>query len=1035
MGSCPYCKKGGDLKKKELFIPQYDEDIALENTNKNRTMTKLIRKNLSKKMFYHKLTTEKIIRGKSKKIFHSMILKKTPNNLLKFKRNISLNIFHHELKKTKSLENFFFPNLKMHETYKEEYSKTQNFIRNRTSIKRYKTTIKLNNNNKNNFIKTTNPINEYSIEEEINEDEKSINYEFSEQIISSNEEINISKILSHYYLFYKIKKETLNYLMRELKEFQIDEKSSIFFKGDVGSCIFIIKNGKVEINSKEKKLFLYEGNIFGEFALIKENNKRNYNATASSDLNFYIIDINSFIEISREILSKNSFNCIIFSYFDLDIIENLEYLVTHLYFKKGNVIEDLNCLFEILNGELILIDDKGNEINNYKSGDYFDLIKSFEDNNEDILEYNNIFNHNLNYQLIAKEDTSCNVFHAFSFIEVFGIDFKKEIMFNFLKNTLSKELILDEMIDKNYEKIFPIFKFKEYKKGDLIYDLEKENNNIKRKYKKICIIISGIAIKKTLNKNTKNITFFPGDIIGMEFFFGENPLNISVNSNQLITYECYYEDFLENIFIGEINLRQFIFNIKKIYLFHQITGFELFRFIKKLKIEKFKKNDIIINKGDLVQKVYYIIKGKTKFKVDDLTYKEYYEGNSFGEIFVLNEKNAQSEIKCSSDELLLYSLDKNNFYELLSNSNINNLIKEKLCLEDIELFPSKLFYISTLYNGKNSKIYLVHNKIYFYVIKAIYVDYQNRKNAKNKISCCIINEKKASKRLDHPFIISYVKTLRNNHWCFFVEEYINGISLAEYIEMNKNYKNINLIKFYAASLFLILDNLKSRGIIHRDIKLENIIINEKGYIKLIDFSCSKRIKNNKTKTLIGTPFYIAPEILNGKEYSYSCDYWSVGIILFYLYYGEFPFGKNALNIDTVYKEILNKNIDYQENESKNNLFFKQFIEKILEKDEKKRICNFKDICKLEFFKNFNFKMLKRRKLEPPFYPLIVKLNEENILNNISSPFLNFIQKEKIENKKKNDKIRFEKDVIINIEEINKNNNNLNKEAKSWFDNF
>ena len=101
MGSCPYCKKGGDLKKKELFIPQYNEDIALENTNKNRTMTKLIRKNLSKKMFYHKLTTEKIIRGKSKKIFHSMILKKTPNNLLKFTRNISLNIFHHELKKQK----------------------------------------------------------------------------------------------------------------------------------------------------------------------------------------------------------------------------------------------------------------------------------------------------------------------------------------------------------------------------------------------------------------------------------------------------------------------------------------------------------------------------------------------------------------------------------------------------------------------------------------------------------------------------------------------------------------------------------------------------------------------------------------------------------------------------------------------------------------------------------------------------------------------------------------------------------------------
>ena len=590
MGSCPYCKKGGDLKKKELFIPQYDEDIALENTNKNRTMTKLIRKNLSKKMFYHKLTTEKIIRGKSKKIFHSMILKKTPNNLLKFKRNISLNIFHHELKKTKSLENFFFPNLKMHETYKEEYSKTQNFIRNQTSLKRYKT-IKLNNNNKNNFIKTTNPINEYSIEEEINEDEKSINYELSEQIISSNEEINISNILSHHYLFHKIKKEALTFLINELKEFQIEEKTSIFYKGDEGSCIFIIKNGNVEINYlSKKKLILSEGNVFGELALINYNITRNYDAIAATDLNFYIIDINSFSEVSREILSKNAFNCVIFSYFNFDIIENLEYLASHLYFKKGHTIENLNCLFEILNGELSLIDEKGNEIDNYKSGDYFDLKKSFEDNNEEILEYNNIFQHNLNYKLIAKEDTSCNIFPAFAFIEIFGPNFKKEIMFNFLKASLSKEAIFEEMIGKNYDKIYPIFKFNEYKRGELIYDIEKENKNIKKKYKKICIVLSGIAIKKTgLKKFSKNITVFPGDIVGMEFPFGENPLNILVNTNRLITYECYYEDFLENIPIADTNLRNFVFNIKKIYLFHQITGFELFRLIKKLKTENFKK--------------------------------------------------------------------------------------------------------------------------------------------------------------------------------------------------------------------------------------------------------------------------------------------------------------------------------------------------------------------------------------------------------------------------------------------------------------
>ena len=614
MGSCPICKIGGDIKKNELFVPQFDGDIILDNANKNRKMTKLIRKKLSKMNNFHRLTTEKIIRAKNLKNCQSVILKKTPNNLLKYKRNISFNFFQNELKKTKSVDNPYYYNLNINEIYNKENTKNQSFIMSETTLKRFKTTIKLNNKNNLNSINITNPINELSIEEDQNEDEKSIKYEFSEQIISSNEEINISNILSHHYLFHKIKKEALTFLINELKEFQIEEKTSIFYKGDEGSCIFIIKNGNVEINYlSKKKLILSEGNVFGELALINYNITRNYDAIAATDLNFYIIDINSFSEVSREILSKNAFNCVIFSYFNFDIIENLEYLASHLYFKKGHTIENLNCLFEILNGELSLIDEKGNEIDNYKSGDYFDLKKSFEDNNEEILEYNNIFQHNLNYKLIAKEDTSCNVFHAFSFIEVFGIDFKKEIMFNFLKNTLSKELILDEMIDKNYEKIFPIFKYKEYKKGELIYDLEKENNNIKRKYKKICIIISGIAIKKTLNKSTKNITFFPGDIIGMEFFFGEKPLNISVNTNKLITYECYYEDFLENIPIADTNLRNFVFNIKKIYLFHQITGFELFKLIKKLKTENFKKIKftffiflkLIINFNIFINKIFF----------------------------------------------------------------------------------------------------------------------------------------------------------------------------------------------------------------------------------------------------------------------------------------------------------------------------------------------------------------------------------------------------------------------------------------------
>lgn len=99
--------------------------------------------------------------------------------------------------------------------------------------------------------------------------------------------------------------------------------------------------------------------------------------------------------------------------------------------------------------------------------------------------------------------------------------------------------------------------------------------------------------------------------------------------------------------------------------------------------------------------------------------------------------------------------------------------------------------------------------------------------------------------------------------------------------------------------------MHKKNIVHRDIKPSNIMVNSNGYLKLIDFGTGKII-NDFTHTIIGTPHYIAPEILLGKGYSFSCDYWSVGICMFEIFYGFYPFGDSASDILEVYKEILHK---------------------------------------------------------------------------------------------------------------------------------
>ena len=1019
MGSFPICSKGimccsgggVSVPKSDLFVPQISIKISKKKTQKKVKSLKTYTIN-KKSPLLGRMTTERFIYNKA-------ILKNslTMKSQLKLKDRIKINKHPLNRMQTQSFTNHAKNDLNLLNFDKYRTMKTK--------FNQANLDIKPKENNSNTADKNSN---------------LNLKYEVNEHLLDSIEEMNLINNLLYHYLFHKTSKDHLQYIINELKEFEIEAGSVIFYEGDEGNCLFIIKKGQVELTTgdSKKKIILEDGNIFGELALVQDDIKRAYNATAITDLSFYSLDKESFLEIQESFIHSNPFDFNLFKYISEEEKINLELLATSLEFKKNQVITNLDGLFWIKSGSISLLDLNDKEKDTYGPNEFIGIEKLSENKGleEQIkscksIKIIEIMKDKIESKIIANEDVICTVIPDFAFIEVFGIDYKLKLYNCFFKETICLNKAFQIIFDCNKTNdIIQIFNLKEYKKKEYITNNEKFS-------KKIVIIIEGQAHTEDSSGNIK-IMVTAGQIIGEELFYNIEQKNYVVESNHLIALECYWDLFLEKTEMFGRSINKIIDDLTSIYFFNGLNISKLIEISNNITKITHEKDYKVIQKGDKVEDIYFIIEGTVKFIEDEHTFKEYHKGCSFGEIFVFNGKPAQGEIIVYSQKCTLYKMKKQYFFELLTDIELNKKTKRKLCLEDMELFPSSLYYLTTLHKGSTSNIYLIHNKIWVYVMKAIYIqNYYQASTFEGKIIPNVLNEKSASKVLDNPFLIKYVKTLKNNSWCFFVEEYINGITFSELFRMCQTFGSITFCRFHSACFILMLEALKQVGIVHRDIKPENIIIEKNGYPKLIDFSCCKRIYDIKTKTLIGTPFFIAPEVLKGKGYTYSCDYWSVGVLIYYLYYGEYPFGNTTTQPDTIYKEIINKKLIFVDNNYKkhNHKFstindLKDVISCLLNKDEDERMKNVSKIKQMDFYKGIDFNKLKKFEIKSPYTPQVVKVDYNKELNNLGKPFMSFVPEPTHGNKNSINGVVFKND-----DKEDNNYFNYHKNQMKWFDKF
>ena len=247
--------------------------------------------------------------------------------------------------------------------------------------------------------------------------------------------------------------------------------------------------------------------------------------------------------------------------------------------------------------------------------------------------------------------------------------------------------------------------------------------------------------------------------------------------------------------------------------------------------------------------------------------------------------------------------------------------------DDVELYCMTLNHftiIKEIGTGSIGKVYMAkYNKTdHIYALKFIGTNHSNN----------VLEELKLSKEFSHPNLMKtygyFLENCDNNLYIIAILEYINGMDLHDIYSRKSNLYILTILPSVISQVISGLKYIHSFGIIHRDIKLENIIIDTDGVAKIVDYDFITKSPNNEC---CGTPYYISPEVINGAVPDHKSDIWALGVLIYTILVGDYPFDGNS-DQDLYDSIAIDRLTDY-----KIPKIYRSLVKQLLEKDPSKRI--------------------------------------------------------------------------------------------------
>lgn len=776
----------------------------------------------------------------------------------------------------------------------------------------------------------------------------------------------ILSVLKNHYIFNSIDKPSQMKIIKKVKCFEIGAKEIIFEQGQPGYCFFVVSAGRLEVRANDERRILGPGMSFGELALI-DDRPRTATVRTLEQCVLWGLDRNTFMNTLKRLRmqeyeeNKKFINSV--SVFNILTNIQKEALLSAFVTQKwqaGQIIVKTGDT-----GDMLYIIKEGIAVSNPENPDSREIHKG---------EY--FGEHSLLYQtprlatIIAATDLILISIGRTSLIEVLGNNLQYILFKNSQRIALEKSQSLSSLSTKQRDAIIESTTIKKYQSGSII--IPKGS----KKSEKLLILINGkIVGDKTIEQLqclgddefvTKSEEVYFEDIISI----GESDVA------EILLPE------LEKVIGGEIS-QVMIHNdaigvLRQVQLLRGLSKERIDALTLALKIMSFEDKQVIVQQNNPGHSFFIIKVGTVKVYRHDRYIRNITKNDYFGERSVLFNDFRTATV-LAEGSVTCWVLERDDFMSIIS-ENIREKLIKRIEMQDTSVLLEELVPVKTLAKGELGNVVLtVHNqKGTLYALKSITMG----KIEENRVQANLVLEKNILLQIDHIMIIKLIKTFKDPKRVYFLLEYVRGKDLFDVL-LDMGQLNEELAKFYTASLVVTLEYLHERNIIHRDFKPENVLIDDEGYTKLIDFGAAN-IVEGRTYTAIGTPHYLAPEIILRTGYSFSVDWWSLGIMIHEMVFGYVPFGADDEDPIAIYEKILENKLDFSSVPYKST-GFKNILIQLLNKNPAARTCGgFSFIKTNQWFSNFNWDRLMSRQLRPPYTPKCA-FNEEEVLSALNQP--------------------------------------------------